>query len=226
MIFLFQAFYLEIVVAYRCAYIFYPCNRFYIFFSNSFVLNDRLNVIPSAPLIISADYMGYSCDDKVEYRWILFEEDKNTGWIEILNNPEYSKVFAIDSKTLNDSTKYRLELTVLLASETPSTSAQVFKTTVLPRDGSCTITPDTGEAVYTSFELFCFGWFALNETFTYEVEIVGDVDIHYTLYYGRANKQILVLPQGNSSNEYLSHVKVFVSRSNGATSELDITVTV
>ena len=162
----------------------------------------------------------------MEYRWILYEEDKDAGWIEILNNPEYSKILAIDPKTLKDNTKYRLELTVLLASETPSTSVQVFKTAVLPRDGSCTITPDTGEAVYTSFELFCFGWSALNETFIYEVEIIGDGDIHYTLYYGRANKRTLVLPQGNASNEYLSHVKVFVSRSNGATSELDLAVTV
>ena len=171
--------------------------------------------------------MGYSCDDKVEYLWIVYEEDKGAGWIEILNNPESSKVFAIDPKTLKDNTKYRLELTVLPANGTPSTSVQVFKTTVLPRDGSCTtITPDTGEAVYTSFELICFGWSALNETFTYEVQIVGDSDIHYTLYFGRANRQTLVLPQGNASNEYLSNVKVFVSRSNGATSELDIPVKV
>ena len=189
-------------------------------------MNDRLNVIPSAPLTISADYMGYSCDDKVEYRWILYEQDKDAEWIEFLNNPEFSKVFAIDSKALKDNTKYRLELTVLLASETPSTSVQVFKTTVVPRDGSCTITPDTGEAVYTSFELFCFGWFALNETFTYEVQIIGADGIHYTLYYGLVDKLQLNLPQGNASNGYLSYVKVFVSRSNGATSELDIPVTV
>ena len=213
-----------IVVAYRCACAILVI--FSIFFSNSFVLNDRLNVIPSAPLTISADYVGYSCDDKVEYRWILYEQAKDAGWTEFLNNSEYSKVFAIDPKTLKDNTKYRLELTVLLSGETPSTSVQVFKTTVAPRDGSCTITPDTGEAVYTSFELFCFGWFALNESFTYEVEIVGDGDIPYTLYHGLTNKEIFVLPQGNASNGYLSHVKVFVSRSNGATSELDIPVTV
>ena len=190
------------------------------------MLNDRLNVIPSAPLTISAGYLGYSCDDDVEYRWILYEEDKDAGWIEILNNPKYFKVFAIDPKTLKDNTKYRVELTVLLANETPSTSVQVFKTAVLPRDGSCTITPDTGEAVYTSFELFCFGWFALNETFTYEVQIIGADGIHYTLYYGLVDKLQLNLPQGNASNGYLSYVKVFVSRSNGATSELDIPVTV
>ena len=190
------------------------------------MLNDRLNVIPSAPLTISAGYLGYSCNDEVEYKWILYEEDEDAGWIEVLNNPEYSKVLVIDPKTLNDSTTYRLELTVLLANGTPSTSVQVFKTAVLPRDGSCTITPDTGEAVYTSFELFCFDWVALNETFTYEVQIIGDGNIHYTLYYGLFDKLDLVLPQGNASNGYLSFVKVFVSRSNGATSELDIPVTV
>ena len=190
------------------------------------MLNDRLNVIPSAPLTISAGYLGYSCDDEVEYQWILYEEDKDAGWIEILNDPRYSKVFSLDPKTLKDNTKYRLELTVLLANGTPSTSVQVFKTAILPRDGSCTITPDTGEAVYTSFELFCFGCYALNETFTYEVQIIGDGYIHYTLYYGLADKLQLVLPQGNASNGYLSYIKVFVSRSNGATSELDISVTV
>ena len=195
-------------------------------FLKSFVLNDRLNVIPSAPLTISAGYLGYSCDDEVEYQWILYEEGKDAGWIEILNNPEYSKVLAIDPKTLKDNTKYRLELAVLLANGTPSTSVQVFKTAVLPRDGSCTIRPDTGEAVYTSFQLFCFDWVALNETFTYEVQIIGDGNIHYTLYYGLVDKLALVLPQGNASNGYLSYVKVFVSRSNGATSELDIPVTV
>ena len=162
----------------------------------------------------------------MEYQWILYKEDEDAGWIEISNNQEYSKVFPIDPKTLEDNTTYRLNLTVLLASETPSKSVQIFKTTVLPRNGTCTITPDTGEAVYTQFELFCFGWFALNEAFTYEVEIVGDSDIHYNLYYGRSNKQILVLPQGNPSNGNLTHVKVFVWTSNGATSELDIPVTV
>ena len=190
------------------------------------MLNDRLNVIPSAPLTISAGYLGYWCDDEVEYQWILYEEDKDAGWIEILNDPRYSKVFSLDPKTLKDNTKYRLELTVLLANGTPSTSVQVFKTAILPRDGSCTITPDTGEAVYTSFELFCFGWYALNETFTYEVQIIGGGDIHFTLYYGLVDKLQLVFPQGNASNGYLSFVKVFVLRSNGATSELDIPVTV
>ncbi len=143
-----------------------------------------------------------------------------------LNNTENSKVFTVDPNILKDNTKYRLELTVLLSNETPSTSVQVFKTAVLPRDGSCTITPDTGEAVYTLFELVCFGWFALNKTFTYEVQIIADGEIHYTLYYGLLDKQQLVLPQGNASRGYLSHVKVFVSRSNGATSELDLLVTV
>ncbi|XP_078351498.1 polycystin family receptor for egg jelly-like isoform X1 [Oculina patagonica] len=194
--------------------------------SLKFLLNDRLNVIPSAPLTISADYVGYSCDDQVEYQWILYEEGKDVEWVEVLNNAENSKVFTIDPNFLKDNTKYRLELTVLLSNGTPSTSVQVFKTAVLPRDGSCTITPDTGEAVYTLFELLCFGWFALNETFTYEVQIIGEGDIHYTLYYGLLDKQQLVLPQGNASRGYLSHVKVFVTRSNGATSELEIPVTV
>ena len=196
------------------------------FFLHRFVLNGRLNVIPSAPLTISAEYVGYSCDDQVEYQWTLYQEKKEGNWINILNNPEKSKVFTIDPKTLEDNTKYRLELTVLLSNGTPSTSVQVLKTAVLPRDGSCVITPDIGEAVYTSFELLCFGWFALNETFTYEVQIIGDGDIYYTLYYGRVGKQRLVLPQGNASRGYLSQVKVLVSRSNGATSEMDIPVTV
>ncbi|KAL9954036.1 hypothetical protein ACROYT_G041524 [Oculina patagonica] len=194
--------------------------------SLNFVLNDRLNVIPSAPLTISADYLGYSCDDQAEYQWTLYEEDKEAEWMQSLNNTENSKVFTVDPNILKDNTKYRLVLTVLLSNGTPSTSVQVFKTAVLPRDGSCTITPDTGEAVYTLFELVCFGWFALNETFTYEVQIIADGGIRYTLYYGLLDKQQLVLPQGNASRGYLSHVKVFVSRSNGATSELDLPVTV
>lgn len=178
------------------------------------------------PLTISADYVGYSCDDDVEYKWILYEEDKEEEWIEVLNNQESSKVFTIDPNLLKDNTEYRLELTVILSNGTPSTSVQVFKTAVLPRDGSCTITPDTGEAVYTPFEMLCFDWFALNETFSYEVQIIEDGDIHYTLYYGHMDKQQLILPQGNASLGYLSHVKVFVSRSNGASSELEIPVTV
>ena len=198
---------------------------FYIF-SNSFVLNDRLNVISSSPLTISADYLGYSCDDQVEYQWTLYEEGEDVEWAQILSNTDNSKVFTLDPNALDDNTKYRLELIVLLSNVTPSTTVQVFKTAILPRDGSCTITPDIGEAVYTSFDLFCFGWFALNETFTYEVQIIGDGNIYYTLYYGLVDKMQLVLPQGNASNGYLSYVKVFVSRKNGATSELDIPVTV
>ena len=197
-----------------------------ILFSYSYLLNDRLNVIPSAPLTISADYLGYSCDDQVEYWWTLYEESKEVEWAQILRNAGNSKVFTMDPNSLEDDTKYRLELTVLLSNVTPSTSVQVFKTAVLPRDGSCTITPDTGEAVYTSFDLLCFGWFALNETFTYEVQIVGDGNIHYTLYHGLLDTLQLVLPQGNPSNGYLYYVKVFVSRSNGATSELNIPITV
>ena len=60
---------------------------------NSFVLNDRLNVISTAPLTISADYTGYQCNDDVEYQWILYQEDKNAGWLEVLNQLERTKVF-------------------------------------------------------------------------------------------------------------------------------------
>ena len=190
------------------------------------MLNDRLNVNPSAPLTISAEYLGYSCDDQVEFQWILYQEGKNATWVETFNNPERSKVFSVDPKILKDNTKYQLELTVILRNETPSKSVQVFKTAVLPRVGSCVVTPDIGEAVYTSFQLHCYDWFALNETFTYEVQIIGEGDIYYTLYYGLEAKQQLVLPQGNASRGYLSQVKIFVSRSNGATSEVDIPVTV
>ena len=196
------------------------------FFSNSFVLNDRLNVISSAPLTVSAEYLGYLCDDHVTYQWTLYEEENNTELIQVLSSPESSKVFTIEPNILKDNTKYRLELIVLLSNGTPSTTVQVFKTAVLPRDGSCAITPGTGEAVYTSFELLCYDWFALNETFTYELQIIGEGDIHYTLYYGRENNQTLLLPQGNASRQYISQVKVFVSRGNGATSELEIPVTV
>ena len=204
------------------------CIHFFIsnVFPNSFVLNDRLKVIPSGPLTVSAEYLGYLCDDEVEYQWTLYEEGNDTEFIQVLSSPESSKVFKIEPNNLKDNTKYRLELIVLLSNGTPSTTVQVFKTAVLPRDGSCTITPDTGEAVYTSFEFLCSGWFALYETVTYELQIIGDGDIHYTLYYGRENNQTLVLPQGNASRQYISHVKVFVSRSNGATSELEIPVTV
>ena len=189
-------------------------------------MNDRLNVISSSPLTISADYLGYSCDDQVEYQWTLYEEGEDVEWAQILSTTDNSKVFTLDPNALDDNTKYRLELIVLLSNVTPSTTVQVFKTAILPRNGSCTITPDIGEAVYTSFDLFCFGWFALSETFTYEVQIIGDGNIYYTLYYGLVDKMQLVLPQGNASNGYLSYVKVFVSRKNGATSELDIPVTV
>ena len=192
----------------------------------SFVLNDRLNVISTAPLTISADYMGYQCNDDVEYQWILYQENKNAGWLEVFNQPERTKVFKIDPKILEDNTKYRLELTVILRNDTPSKSVQVFKTALLPKEGSCVVTPDTGEAVYTLFELLCFGWFAINETFTYEIQISGEGSIYYSYYHGPSAKQMLVLPQGNASHGYWSNVKVFVLRSNGATTELDVPVRV
>ena len=133
---------------------------------NSFVLNDRLNVISTTPLTISADYT-----------------DKNAGWLEVLNQPERTKVFSIDPKILQDNTKYRLELTVILRNDTPSKSVQVFKTTLLAKEGSRVVTPDTGEAVYTLLELLCIGWFAVNETFTYEIQISGEGSIYYSYHH-------------------------------------------
>ena len=62
---------------------------------NSFVLNDRLNVISTAPLTISAYYTGYQCNDDVGYQWILYQEDKNAGWLEVLNQPERTKGFSL-----------------------------------------------------------------------------------------------------------------------------------
>ena len=191
------------------------------------MLNDRLKVIPSAPLTISAEYVGSSCDDSALYQWILYKADvKGEGWTLILNNSESSSVLAIDPKTLEDNTVYRLELTVQLANGTASESVQVFKTAVLPRDGSCFITPESGEAVYTLFELVCSGWFAVNETFTYEIQIRGSDDIQYILSHGRDEKQQLFLPQGNATRWYLHDVKVYILRSNGATSEMEMNVTV
>ena len=124
---------------------------------NSFVLNDRLNVISTAPLTISAYYTGYQCNDDVEYQWILYQEDKNAGWLEVLNQPERTKVFSIDPKILQDNTKYRLELTVVLRNDTPSKSVQVSKTALLAKEGSRVVTPDTGEAVYTLFQIQIYG---------------------------------------------------------------------
>ena len=191
------------------------------------MLNDRLNVIPSAPLTISAEYVGSSCDDSALYQWILYKADvKGEGWTLILNNSESSSVLAIDPKTLEDNTVYRLELTVQLANGTASENVQVFKTAVLPRDGSCFITPESGEAVYTLFELVCSGWFAVNETFTYEIQIRGSGDIQYILSHGRDEKQQLFLSQGNATRGYLYDVKVYILRSNGATSEMEMNVTV
>ena len=125
---------------------------------NSFVLNDRLNVISTAPLTISADYTGYQCNDDVEYQWILYQEDKNAGWLEVLNQPERTKVFSIDPKILQDNTKYRLELTVILRNDTPSKSVQVSKTALLAKEGSRSLVrqcipyfkfKSTGKAPYT-----------------------------------------------------------------------------
>ena len=150
---------------------------------NSFVLNERLNVISTAPLTISADYTGYQWNDDVEYQWILYQEDKNAGWLEVLNQPERTKVFSIDPKILQDNTKYRLELTVILRNDTPSKSVQVSKTALLAKEGSRVVTPDTGEAVYTLFELLCIGWFAVNETFTYEIQISGEGSMYYSYHH-------------------------------------------
>ena len=191
------------------------------------MLNGRLNVITSAPLTISAEFVGSSCDDSVEYQWILYKEGvQGKGWTKILNNSESSSVLAIEPKSLEDNTVYKLKLILRLSNGTPSTSVQVFKTTVLPRDGSCVISPDSGEAVYTSFEVICSGWFALNETFIYEVQIRGSGDISYVLSHSREEKQQFVLPQGDASLGYLYNVKVYVLRNNGATSELAVPVVV
>ncbi|XP_022808988.1 polycystic kidney disease protein 1-like 2 [Stylophora pistillata] len=191
-----------------------------------FVLGDRLNINPSGPLTISADYLGYSCGNHVQFEWILYQEDKNLTWIQISSTPQRSNVFSVDPNILKDNMKYRLELTVILKDEAPSKTVQIFRTVVLPRDGSCVITPETGEAVYTLFQLQCFDWFPLDELFTYDVHVIGEGNIHHTLYHGQDANQQLVLPQGNYSSGYESRVKVFVSRSNGATSEVDITVKV
>ena len=187
-----------------------------------------MNVITSAPLTISAEFVGASCDDSVKYQWILYKEGvQGKGRAKILNNSaESSSVLAIEPKTLEENTLYRLELTLRLSNGTPSTNVQVFKTVVLPRDGSCVISPDSGEAVYTLFEVICSGWFALNETFTYEIQIRGSDDISYVLSHGREEKQQFVLPQGDASLGYLYNVKVYVSRNNGATSELAVPVVV
>lgn len=191
------------------------------------MLNDRFNVIPSAPLTISAEYVGSSCDDSVQYQWILFKADaKGEGWTAVVNNTKSSSVLAIEPNTLEDNTVYRLELTVQLANGTASKNVQIFKTAVLPRDGSCVITANSGEAVYTLFELVCSDWLAVNETFTYAVQIQGSGDIQYILSHGRAETHQLLLPQGNANFGYLYDVKVYVLRSNGAASEMEIPVTV
>lgn len=189
-------------------------------------MGDRLHVNPSAPLTISADYLSYSCVDRAQFEWFLYQEDQNLTWIQIYHTPERSQVFSVDPEMLKNDTKYRLELTLKLKDKAPSKTVQVFRTAVLPQKGSCVITPETGEAVYTVFQLQCFDWFVLDEVLTYEVQVIGEENIHLTLYYGLNASQHFVLPQGNSSRGYVSKIKVFVSRTNGATSEVDITVKV
>ena len=195
----------------------------------SFFLNDRLNPIPSAPLTITADYSGYSCEDPVEFQWTLFKvEVEQEKWLDVTNSltePTNQVVLAIDPYTLESDSQYRLELTVRLGNQTPSTNVQDFRTAALPSVGSCAITPETGEAVYTMFELSCLET-SDNEDITYDAKIEGDMDLNFTLSFGSGKNLNFVLPQGNVESDYLYSVKVFTIKPNGATDEEYVTVQV
>ncbi|XP_068680257.1 LOW QUALITY PROTEIN: polycystin-1-like protein 2 [Montipora foliosa] len=183
--------------------------------SMNFVLNDRSTVLPSAVLTISAEYVGSSCDDSVEYQWTLFKQNEQSiGWTNVFNSSENSSVLEIEPKTLKDDTAYRLELILTLANGTPSASAQIFKTALLPRAGFCVVRPESGEAVYTLFELFCTDWFPVNDTFSYEVRIRGSGGINFILSHSGKRQQQFVLPQGDANRGYVYDVEVLYLRGN------------
>ncbi|XP_036357895.1 polycystin-1-like isoform X2 [Octopus sinensis] len=124
-------------------------------------------VNPSARIGLTA-YCTEGCqtDEKsYEYTWELFYYEYRWDWRKIKNMSEYvadsDKKYLVVSKSIFEDfqnvEKFRAKVTIIDGLTRAETAINILVNKA-PRNGSCTISPDSGETGQTVFNLSCFNW--------------------------------------------------------------------
>lgn len=75
-----------------------------------------------------------------------------------------------------------------------------------PSNGSCDITPRAGHVFITRYTYKCSGWKDPDVPLSYQVSVVNEEDDgsggESLLYYGKKDRETIILPLGNSKDDY------------------------
>ncbi|CAH3140628.1 unnamed protein product, partial [Pocillopora meandrina] len=153
-----------------------------------------------------------------EYIWQLMrlnDDSKQLGRIAILPNMTSTAINAtnmiIKKKSLQSSSKYALNLTVIPPGGTAGFAVLEFETAGQPHSGYCVPSAVVGFSLETKFSFECFEWQDKNKPLSYEFR-VGDEPISY----GTSAKSVsTVLPSGSPENDYQLSINVIIKNAVG-----------
>ena len=153
-----------------------------------------------------------------EYIWQfmrLNDDSKQLERIAILPNMISTAINAtnmiIKKKSLQSSSKYALNLTVISPGGTAGFAVLEFETAGQPHSGYCVPSAVVGFSLETKFSFECFEWQDKNKPLSYEFR-VGDEPISY----GTSAKSVsTVLPSGSPENDYQLSINVIIKNAVG-----------
>ena len=153
-----------------------------------------------------------------EYLWQLMRFNNDSNQLELINilpNMTSTAINAtnmiIKKNSLQSSSKYTLNLTVIPPGGTAGFAVLEFETAGQPHSGYCVPSAVVGFSLETKFSFECFEWQDKSTPLSYEFRL-GEEPISY----GTSAKSVsTVLPSGSPENNYQLSIKVIIKNAVG-----------
>ena len=166
---------------------------------------------------VTSECVNYPCIGS-EYIWQLMklnDDSKQLELIAILPNMTSTAINAtsmiIKRNSLQSSSKYALNLTVIPPGGTAGFAVLEFETAGQPHSGYCVPSAVVGFSLETKFSFECFEWQDKSTPLSYEFRL-GEEPISY----GTSAKSVsTVLPSGSPENNYQLSIKVIIKNAVG-----------
>ncbi|XP_069125477.1 polycystin-1-like protein 2 [Argopecten irradians] len=125
--------------------------------------NSKMN--PSGEFLLLGSCRDCTPFDTIHYKWSLFLQNLTTlAFEEVVELPDFavadisSSVLVLKPATLTGGRKYRLKLEAQIHGYADSFTVYEFVTNLPPYGGMCSVIPEKGFALETTFTIACHGW--------------------------------------------------------------------
>lgn len=177
------------------------------------------------------------CDANTIYAWTLYiktgQDSSGDPILQKLDNLQSlllsktsSSGFVVKPDKLKGGTEYRCQVEVTAVGRAKTSNEYVFTTNAPPYGGSCFISPQTGEALSTTFSLTCRDWSDPEKPLGYQFRYRKSDGAYAVLYHGAESSTTCRLPAGLKIQDYNINIEVLISDAFGATNSTSIQVKV